>query len=267
MTISHTETPRPDSPPGTGRERAETSCPRARQPSLAGEPTATPGLLITPTVGLDDAHYTGGWSVVHAGSGLSVGGGDLPLVYARQLATLLGDLDVDWTRHHDQFVIPGFHLLRAVCVVHVRVAQAWQAGRPVWYARDSWQHHAPAWTLEPADWDQPTYGFDTWRELETWVSDYDVDPDDIDAVRITREPDPTWTLRCAAPTCDDQGQPAVLSYDHIDYGETRTRARDRGDLAREARQAGWTRHDPRHWICRACTHAHIPPADPDRAGS
>jgi hypothetical protein len=223
------------------------------------EPTVAPGLVIVPAVNVFTRSYLGGWTVLHTRSGKSFGITSVPVTYAREAAHLLADTGIDWTVSAAELRQPGRHAMVLQICDQIRSARI--AGRPAWWARTSWQHIRPAWLVCIAESvDDGYYQFDTWPELVTWLDrQRDIDPL-YRPQAITREDAGTWRLTCAAPLCDnhleDATRPAVLG-DQNEAGSTfEIRYPDRGDVAREARDLGWQRHDLWHWTCPACIAAH-----------
>jgi hypothetical protein len=243
-----------------------------RNLSFPGESTPAAGLVITPTVNASDGRYTdgrytGGWSVLHVESGQHIGISSVPLAYAREAAILLAGTGVDWTAPATTLRERPRGIGRVVFDIQTRVHNAWDAGTPTWWARHSWRHIRPAWLVTTNSTDDG-YRLDTWPDLVAWLTRYGDNP--WYAVQgVTRESDATWRLTCAAPLCgnhvDTAGQPAVLGDEDDHTGDWfELRHYDRGDVANDARAVGWTRHDPQHWTCPACTAEH--PTNPDRDG-
>ncbi|SMC99002.1 hypothetical protein [Kibdelosporangium aridum] len=232
------------------------------QLSFPGEPTPAPGLVIVPSINVFTGRYTGGWTIIHTRTGLHLALVSIPLAYAREAAVLLADAGVDWTLPAQQLREQRGDVTHVVWDIRNRVHESWQDGRPTWWARHSWQHLAPGWIVQTDDWTQSDYVFDTWNDLDAWLTEHGANP----AYRVedvTRQIEPTWRLCCAAPLCDNRfNNPVLLDQTDDDDVPFEVRERDRGDVARFAATVGWTRHDRAHWTCPDCTREHT--RKPDR---
>lgn len=71
-------------------------------------------------------------------------------------------------------------------------------------------------------------------------------PVDLD---VSYDPEPLWSLRCAAPLCG-QGDPVVLSDNDVLIDQS-----DRAEMRSLARELGWSQYGPRRQ-CPGCTAAH-----------
>jgi hypothetical protein len=250
---THTAT-QPDTTASVGGHWALAPVPFPALPGVCqpAEQTTTPGLVIVPEVSTRWGRFTGRWRLTHTGSGLSVvSGAATTLAYAREAARLLASDTVDWTA--TEATIRSNPHAKTLCR-HARLAvdEAQQTGRPLWWARRSWQHLAPAWVL---DYTYDAALFDTFEQLVGWVSTH---PHGFERCEVTRAEHPTWRLLCAAPLCDP---PAVLTIPdpHEDDLGVEPRELDRGTTATIACGEGWTRYDHQHWLCPTCTTDHTTP--------
>ncbi|CAM4025159.1 hypothetical protein KIPE111705_36950 [Kibdelosporangium persicum] len=240
------------------------------QPGLTfpGEPCPARGLAIIPSVDACTRRYTGGWTVVHTQSGLHMALTSVPLVYAREYAALLAATGVDWTARPAELTDAARRTASMVLRVRDRVLEAWDAGAPAWWSRHSWRHVCPAWLVDTNEALGEQYQFDAWPELVAWLDIHHGDPW-YRVEDISREPDATWRLTCAAPLCDHHEwkseQPAVLGDADDDRagGWYEIRHPDRATTAQAARDRGWTRHDRTHWLCPDCTRQHAPNPNAD----
>ncbi|MCA1194165.1 hypothetical protein [Saccharopolyspora sp. 6V] len=219
---------------------------------VVGEPTAADGLVVCPhlTQLQPDAAwtYSGEWTVRHRLSGRSpaahVPGSGLG--HARDLAALLGDLDVDWTQAADELPVSDPQIGAAVRGVVDRVRDAVRDARPVRLRPSSWVEVPPPYWLaagvEPGDGCfYPQWG-DAADALAAGAR--------REAV-VRRDTAAWWDLRCAAADCTEH-----LAEDEYESGPMDSRAA----LADLARDTGWHAldHDHRQWLCPACHVAFTP---------
>ncbi|SFW11663.1 hypothetical protein [Amycolatopsis australiensis] len=219
--------PRTPPPPPEGRD---------------GEPTAVPGLLIVADRTPDGA-FTGLWTLSAPGGGRVR---PTTLTYIRELATHLADFDLDWP-----YPTGSPASARLAREVSARFTRAQAERRPLWWARTSWLSHGPLWRVGAGDGDVASVPFaDLWQLLDQLPAD---------EAHVGFDPAPTWSLRCAAPLCDDgTGRPLQLHAQDEDGSDAGVlRHAERNVLLVEAVSARWARRG-RHWMCPACTLEHLP---------
>lgn len=214
---------------------------------------AAPGLGIAARTD-DHGRHTGMWNVVHVASGLAVSSTtELDLGRARELALLLSQTEVDWTRPSCDVATDE---VRAVVMDALGQLEAATVDGRLACPRPSWVQIPPVWHSVCPD-DERL--FFTWQQVLDFVdalaSD---DPDAVEGDLVVRDQHPSWTLRCASSVCPDG---ATLE----DEQDFTLASPDRRDLVREARATGWRELTARHWLCPRCVDAH-PHIDDDKWG-
>lgn len=210
----------------------------------AGVEPAAPGLGIAACTDYHGRH-TGMWNVVHVASGLAVSWAtELDLGRARELALLLAQAEVDWTRPACDVATDKVRAVVGDALDQLEAAVI--DGRLV-HPRPSWVQIPPVWHSDSPD-DERL--FFTWAEVLGFVDELaSDDPDAVDGDLVVRDQHPSWTLRCASSVCLDD----VVLLDEQDFTLA---SPDQRDLDRAARATGWRQLTARHWLYPRCVDAH-----------
>ncbi|GAA4890916.1 hypothetical protein [Saccharopolyspora cebuensis] len=205
------------------------------------EATHTAGLVITPgmTQSLrDDWSFTGTWDVRHQSSGYVViaNGPSIGLGHARDLAVLLGELDLDWTQPSDVLPLRDPAVRAAVGDVQAQIsAAAWEA-RPARLRATSWMEFPPPyWIGQPGG------------EADEFFRTFAAAADRLLAVGWTdgvvgRDTAPWWDLLCAAADCRTHPEEGEMGW-----------LPERSHVVEVAHADGWRRLDTKRWLCHWCT--------------
>lgn len=224
------------------------------------EATAVPGLVVSPRLRqlptTREWQFTGGWAVVHAGSGYLIAGSlDVGLGQAREAAELLGELGIDWTQRGEDIRDSG-SIREQVGEVVDEVRQAVEEGRPVRAKASSWRRCPPGWEIVLRDAHSD--------EIEAFTEFTYADAEDsavelgnahglyepflrrglVADITVQRARDSEWELTCARRDC-----PEALG--HAAYGGP-IRFATRSLLAEMASAEGWQRLDQLRWLCPDC---------------
>lgn len=205
------------------------------------EETRTTGLVVAPR--LEHGYtgvwsFTGTWTVLHRESGYpATTAGPTGLGHARDLATLLGELGIDWTREKDRLPLHDPAARSAVHEARNQIRAAAKQARPARLVH-SWQQAPLLYWLGPID-GEPVAHFRTFTDAADYATAHHTPRHEHRTV-IGRDEAPWWGLRCAAADCG-------IEFD-LDEGW----CPHRSELAGVARDNGWRRLGPQHWLCPTC---------------
>lgn len=227
------------------------------------EPTSVPGLVVAPrverTLGGSQWRFTGRWSVVHAASGkLVFRAPDASLGQARELAEMLGEYDLDWTRT-GQEIVDDDAARKAADEVARLAYDALEQGRPIRLVASSWRQCPPPWLVTALNREQEVLdGYfcsnypDAERMAIELAGDLKLDVATADKpwliagwdVTVSRSEEPVWELGCAVEGC-----PEVLVDGEYDGPVRHT---GRAWLSEIATADYWLALDERRWLCPEC---------------
>ncbi|WP_433868452.1 hypothetical protein [Saccharopolyspora sp. CA-218241] len=218
---------------------------------------AIPGLGISPQLRKDLAdgawRFTGGWNLVHTGSGRCV----LPLFTPvnlgplREAAALLAHFD--WTLPAEVLrATPG--LQEEAYALGTRVTAAAAYGCPLNTTETSWMVQPPSWHVTLTDLTgEPVGGVfcSNYGDAEATaveLGSYEGLGGAFADITISRENDHEWRLRCCRYDCG-----VVLESDE---GVAQVSTADRDQLVVYAADLGWRQLDDRRLLCPACSTAY-----------
>ncbi|HEY3483710.1 MAG TPA: hypothetical protein VGL02_33015 [Streptomyces sp.] len=209
-----------------------------------GEATSAAGLVVVPV--LAGTIFTGRWRLCQTRTGAPVCS-PTSLAYARELATLLADLGLDWRRPLS--VLKAEPAAAAAVERIAEIADAALVARePLWWGRSSWASHGPLWRVGVGAYVWTATFAEMWTQLDTLPAG---------DRHVGHDPAPTWTLRCGAPLCTEGNGDVAAVPSPYEWHEGRPlRTADRAALVVEAVAAGW-HHRGAHWLCHECALAHL----------
>ncbi|KAA5829554.1 hypothetical protein F1721_24880 [Saccharopolyspora hirsuta] len=216
------------------------------------ETTPVAGLVIGPAARFDDElgqwGFTGTWNLLHAGSGLVVL--SLPgigLARLREVAVLLGQTGIDWTRSQPELATEDVRLARHQ--VARRAQAAAEQGCPLRLEETSWRQVPPSWAVTVLDGQgqvedsYTTETSDAADELALLLGDeLGLDETSTGDITVGRLTELEWQLHCARTGCGT----ALTGDDYL------LSTPDRSWLIDLAQDEQWRQLDDRRWLCWSC---------------